>query len=197
MPANMVSVVCAGTSNINAPVQLRSYPSSWDTSTRCTIWQAARATSAAPLFFDPIIFGSPPMEYIDGALHYNNPVSILWDETKSIWGNRPISCILSIGTGKPATVSVGKRGHEIVKALVKMATDTEKAAREFKIRVSQMPETDRPRYYRFNVGTGLEGIALEEWTQFKKLTEATHSYLNDQREEIDACAGALLSAVGT
>jgi hypothetical protein len=137
------------------------------------------------------------MEYVDGALHYNNPVSILWDETKTIWSNRPIGCIVSIGTGKPAIGGVGKRGHEILEALVKMATDTEKSAREFKTRISQMPETDRPKYYRFNVERGLEGIALEEWTQFKKLTEATHSYLSDQREEIDDCAGALFSAVGT
>ena len=137
------------------------------------------------------------MEYVDGALHYNNPVSILWDETKSIWSNRPIGCIVSIGTGKPAIGGVGKRGHDILKALVKMATDTEKTAREFKTRISQMLETDRPKYYRFNVERGLEGIALEEWTQFTMLTEATNSYLSEQREEIDACAGALFSAVGT
>jgi hypothetical protein len=149
------------------------------------------------LFFDPIIFGSPPMEYVDGALHYNNPVSVLWDETKSIWSNRPIGCIVSIGTGKPAIGGVGKRGHDILRALVDMATDTEKTAREFKTRISQMPEADRPQYYRFNVGRGLEGIALEEWTQFTMLTEATHLYLSEQREEIDACADALFSAVGT
>ena len=137
------------------------------------------------------------MEYVDGALHYNNPVSILWDETKSIWNNRPIGCIVSIGTGKPAIGGVGKRGYDILNALVKMATDTEKTAREFKIRISQMPETDRPKYYRFNVERGLEDIALEEWTQFTMLTEATHSYLSEQREEIDTCANALFFAVGT
>ncbi|KAF2790688.1 hypothetical protein K505DRAFT_351801 [Melanomma pulvis-pyrius CBS 109.77] len=135
------------------------------------------------------------MEYVDGALHCNNPISILLEETKSIWNNRPIGCIVSIGTGKPVVGGVGKRGPDILKALVKMATDTENTAREFKIRISQIPETDRPKYYRFNVERGLESIALEEWTQFQKLTEATTLYLNDQREEIEACAGALFSAV--
>ena len=140
------------------------------------------------------------MEYIDGALHYNNPVHVVWDEAKSVWDtstSRPIGCIVSIGTGKPVIGGVGKRGHDILKALVEMATDTEKTAREFRIRISQMPETDRPKYYRFNVERGLEGIALEEWTQFKKLTEATCSYLNEQREEIAACTSALFSVVGT
>lgn len=137
------------------------------------------------------------MEYVDGALHYNNPVSILWDETKSVWSNRPIGCIVSIGTGKPAIGPVGKRGYDILNALVKMATDTEKTAREFKIRIHQIRETDRPKYYRFNVERGLEDIALEEWKQFTMLTEATSLYLSEQREEIDACAGALFPAIGT
>jgi hypothetical protein len=137
------------------------------------------------------------MEYVDGALHYNNPVSILWDETKSIWSNRPIGCVVSIGTGKPPIAGLGKRGYDILSALVKMATDTEKAARDFKNQISHMAETDQPKYYRFNVGSGLEDIALEEWTQFPKLTEATHFYLSEQRDEIDACAGALLSAAST
>ena len=77
-----------------------------------------------------------------------------------------------------------------------MATDTEKTAREFKIRISQMPETDRPKYYRFNVDRGLEDVSLGEWMQFPKLTEATSAYLSEQREEIGACAGALLSTLG-
>ncbi|KAI9776691.1 MAG: hypothetical protein M1839_009418 [Geoglossum umbratile] len=189
-------VVCAGTSNINAPVRLRSYPSSWDGSTSCTVWQAARATSAAPLFFDPITFGNPPMDYVDGALHYNNPVSVLWDEAKSVWGSRPISCIVSIGTGKPAVGPVGKRGHTILKSLVKMATDTEATARDFKNSIYQIPEADRPKYYRFNVERGLEDIALEEWKHFRRLTEATSAYLSEQRQEIDACVGVLFPVVG-
>jgi hypothetical protein len=78
-----------------------------------------------------------------------------------------------------------------------MATDTEKTAREFKIRIHQIPETDRPKYHRFNVERGLEDIALEEWKQFTMLTEATNLYLSEQREEIDACAGALFPTIGT
>jgi predicted acylesterase/phospholipase RssA len=192
----LVSVVCAGTNNINASVRLRSYPSSWETSTGCTVWQAARATSAAPLFFKPIIFGSPPKEYVDGALHYNNPVSVLLEESKSIWDDRPIGSIVSIGTGKLPIGGVGKRGHDILVALAKMATETETTARDFKVWISQMPLSDRPKYFRFNVEGGLENIALEEWTQFTKLTEATDSYLSDQRQEMNDCADALLSAVG-
>jgi hypothetical protein len=36
------------------------------------IWEAARATSAASTFFDPIRIGN--QRYVDGALRYNNPI---------------------------------------------------------------------------------------------------------------------------
>lgn len=41
------------------------------------------------------------MKYIDGALRYNNPVRILYDEAKSEWPGRSIACIISIGTISP------------------------------------------------------------------------------------------------
>jgi predicted acylesterase/phospholipase RssA len=91
------SIVCAGVADVNSAVRLRSYSSRWEQSKGCTVWEAARATSAAPLYFDPISFGVPPMKYIDGALRYNNPVRVLYDETKSEWPGRPIACVVSIG----------------------------------------------------------------------------------------------------
>jgi patatin-like phospholipase/acyl hydrolase len=38
----------------------------------CKIWEAARATSAASTFFEPIRIGN--QRYVDGALKYNNPI---------------------------------------------------------------------------------------------------------------------------
>ena len=46
------------------PVKLRTYSTSESLADSCTIWQAARATSAASTFFDPITFGTPKITYI-------------------------------------------------------------------------------------------------------------------------------------
>jgi predicted acylesterase/phospholipase RssA len=69
-------LVCAA-QGINADaVVIRSYESGsgeWDDLYEiCKIWEAARATSAASTFFDPIQIGD--QKYVDGALRYNNPI---------------------------------------------------------------------------------------------------------------------------
>jgi predicted acylesterase/phospholipase RssA len=41
---------------------------------RITIWQAARATSAAPTYFERLTVGDD--QFVDGGLGYNNPVQL-------------------------------------------------------------------------------------------------------------------------
>ncbi|OCL10096.1 FabD/lysophospholipase-like protein [Glonium stellatum] len=184
-------VACAGSSSANRPVRLRSYSSDWE--------PTARATSAGPLYFDPISFGSPPKKYIDDALHHNNPVRVLWDEANTVWkeqSGRNIACIISIGTGKPPPRAVGERADQLLRSLVKMVTDTEAAAQGFSDENYYRDEAERPAYFRFNVEQGLEDVGLEEWEQFEKLTEATDAYLDSRRQEVGACVNSLLSVPG-
>jgi len=42
------------------------------------IWEAARATSAATSFFNPITIGTE--SFVDGATGANNPINELWTE---------------------------------------------------------------------------------------------------------------------
>lgn len=67
-------------------VVIRSYNNSraWDeVSSRCRIWEAARATSAASTFFDPITIGN--IRYVDGALQDNNPIFKADEESRGTW----------------------------------------------------------------------------------------------------------------
>ncbi|KAI0888236.1 uncharacterized protein GGS22DRAFT_95044 [Annulohypoxylon maeteangense] len=67
------------------------------------IWEAARATSAAPPFFKTFQKHETRNTYIDGALYHNNPVWVAHHERKLIWPdvcNSPPDILLSIGTGK-------------------------------------------------------------------------------------------------
>ena len=46
------------------PFKFRTYSTEELEADDCTIWQAARATSAATTFFDPVTFGKPGITYI-------------------------------------------------------------------------------------------------------------------------------------
>ena len=64
------------------------------------IWQAARATSAAPAFFPParVTVPSPPGWYVDGGVRANNPSWQAMVEGKKYWKTRKCF-IVSVGTG--------------------------------------------------------------------------------------------------
>jgi hypothetical protein len=71
-------------------------------SSDCEVWEAARATSAAPLYFDRISIcdkAGNTRDYCDGGVCENNPVRVARKEVQDIWPNRPVGLILSLGCG--------------------------------------------------------------------------------------------------
>ncbi|KAK4221040.1 acyl transferase/acyl hydrolase/lysophospholipase, partial [Podospora fimiseda] len=71
--------------------------------TEFQIWEAARATSAAPPFFKPFVKETGISGiYKDGGYHHNNPVLVAQQERKLIWndvaGSHP-DILLSLGIG--------------------------------------------------------------------------------------------------
>ncbi|KAF4964163.1 hypothetical protein FSARC_7892 [Fusarium sarcochroum] len=73
------------------------------------IWEAARATSAAPVLFQPFVHKRTQRSYVDGALAYDNPVSLAFSEVDKIWPQSlPSDIILSIGTGAVVDPKSGK-----------------------------------------------------------------------------------------
>jgi hypothetical protein len=76
------------------------------------IWQAARATSAAPGFFPPArvhVPPGPPGWYVDGGVRANNPSGEAAVEAKKHWKTKKCF-IVSIGTGVQKPVEfIGKK----------------------------------------------------------------------------------------
>jgi predicted acylesterase/phospholipase RssA len=74
---------------------------------RCPIWQAARATSAAPSYFTPawVEVPAPGGWYIDGGLKHNNPSEVALAEAKRYWRAVRRVLIVSIGTGVQKSVN--------------------------------------------------------------------------------------------
>jgi predicted acylesterase/phospholipase RssA len=68
------------------------------------MWQAARATSAAPTYFEPVKLDSPSGDdyfaLIDGGVYANNPAMCAYAEARSIWPEETDFLVVSLGTGQ-------------------------------------------------------------------------------------------------
>ena len=156
------------------------------------IWEAARATSAATTFFDPITINDET--FVDGATGVNNPVSYLWTEAGDVWagGNglseADVQCLVSIGTGIPSLTPFGPGLIQVGKALQAIATDTEETADNFRKQHTKLFEAGKA--FRFNVIQGLDEVGLEEASKWKEIKAATRLYIQAQETfvQIRKCA---------
>jgi patatin-like phospholipase/acyl hydrolase len=181
------SVVLAITKdNVDAPPTLfRTYDRS-ESLKDCTIWQVARATSAATTFFKSIKCGRDDIEFIDAGFGYNNPCDVLLKEAHEIFPNSELGCVLSIGTGLGAVVTIRDSRRSILDALKAMASSSKRVADQLDSR-----HGDSSIYYRFNVQRGLEDVILSDWKQASRISAHTHNYLQEERRRIDLCARTL------
>jgi predicted acylesterase/phospholipase RssA len=167
-------------------VRLRSYQRPGKADIPVTICQAARATSAATTFFEPVSIGA--RSFADGALGANNPVDEVECEASDIWcpetGHlKPlVKCFISIGTGNP-----GKKAMEdnlfkfLSKTLPELTTQTEHTEKRFIAKWRQ--HYDSKRYFRFNVEQGLQDVGLAEYQDQGRIEAATEGYLDHQTVE--------------
>ncbi|KAJ6081476.1 hypothetical protein N7499_006350 [Penicillium canescens] len=169
-------------------IHLCSYPSDRVLLEKISILEAARATSAATSFFDPIQIGPHGQKYVDGALSCNNPVDEVWREAQDLWCQETgdlkdlVKCFISIGTGNPGLSPIHDNAFNFLNDdLVALATETEKTARNFEITHRGLLEQP-PRYYRFNVEQGLQEVGLEEFEKENIIVSNTNAYLGSQQE---------------
>ncbi|GKZ59905.1 hypothetical protein AnigIFM59636_002148 [Aspergillus niger] len=159
-------------------VTLRSYGSDLPETlfNECKIWEAARATSAAPTFFDPVEIGPFRQQFIDGGLLYNNPITLLYTEAADLWPDRISNAIfLSIGTGSAPGGAFQGNLKNIVEEMQEMVTQTEKSHEDF-CRNHKRIVQDR-RIFRFQVCHGLADVGLAEYKDIPKIADSTETYL--------------------
>ncbi|KAJ7440029.1 FabD/lysophospholipase-like protein [Mycena latifolia] len=172
------SFVCAQSAHAmrgNIPVLFRTYDSPHERTATCTIWEAARATSAAPTFFKRIEIGptSRAEAFLDGGLGRNIPTGTLLEEAQLLFPNRRVACVLSIGTGqvKAAAIPTPSRLQralplDVIHATVAIATDCETTNQDMLKRFVGDPGV----YFRFNVEQGMQNIKLGQWERLGEVS---------------------------
>jgi hypothetical protein len=190
----------------------RSYTCEKGNADKCFIWEAARATTAAPSFFAPITINDPkpPAPYVDGGLKHNNPSEVALEEAKMLWPNAKKFCVISIGTGKQRIAKLPKSGSESVlssipglnlllggakglRALTKIAAvgvELSTASGEAHERMYERANAKNAEfpYYRFDVD-GVDDVGLQEWKKMQELGQITQGYMEraETRKLLGTC----------
>ncbi|KAI1030623.1 hypothetical protein LB505_004124 [Fusarium chuoi] len=158
---------------------------------RFKIWEAARATSAAPMYFPHIEAGG--VSYFDGGLESNNPVIEVIEEAKQEFPDDKISTVISVGTGayQASDASAGLAGF--MNYMINMATSTEKHHRAV-LEDPRFADIRKEGYFRLNGTLELGAIdlaAVERMDEIECLVEAYLSS-NEGQQQIGMCAERLV-----
>jgi predicted acylesterase/phospholipase RssA len=185
--------VCAYGKGDDSAVRLRSYrhPNAKINAkfNKIKIWDAARATSAAPFYFPTAVIAG--QKFWDGGLANNNPVQEVWAEAESLFPDKLINCFVSLGTGfserKPrkSLLPVLGKGKKILKSV----TNTQRVHYQ----VLERTTAKGISYFRFNISTAQDEIGLADYHLQSTLEGYTNTYLADEdiRAAIQECAKLL------
>lgn len=138
----------------NLPVGVRSH---YRGGCQHKLWEAIRASSAAPGYFQEFTLGTDLHQ--DGGLLINNPTALAIHECQCLWPGTPLQCVVSLGTGRFESASKNTATYTSLKTklthVISSATDTEE--------VHTMLDALLPpnTYFRFNPYM-TEDVALDE-----------------------------------
>lgn len=165
------------------PILFRSYtapcpePELQETVDGATIWQAIRATTAAPTFFNPIVIKG--VGFLDAATGgFNDPGLVIQSQAEKIWPGRKIEVFLSLGTGKR-----NQRGlvHtnifwwclDLVRAIKIILTSNEVITHLIEKSLGQ------DVFFHFTVDDGLGDNKISNWQMLGKFESLTNKYLDN------------------
>jgi hypothetical protein len=201
-------IVATSTRAAGTPVLMRTYNNFPSVEAfPAMVWQAARATTAAPAFFLPILIDD--IEYSDGGTGFNNPIELAINEAHDLWPYRSIGCLVSIGTGLEEAIQLGSDAKGFARTLLSISS----ARTAFNIDVAewcvalltschskhlQLKNQARrlgihETYFRFDVPQGMSKIGLDEWEKLPDMIVLTERYMTcDKSEEKESVAKHLL-----
>eukprot|EP01103_Thecamoeba_quadrilineata_P001065 TRINITY_DN10940_c0_g1_i1.p1 TRINITY_DN10940_c0_g1~~TRINITY_DN10940_c0_g1_i1.p1 ORF type:complete len:362 (+),score=16.49 TRINITY_DN10940_c0_g1_i1:63-1148(+) len=155
---------------------------------QATIPQALRATSAAPTYFKPLIYKNNDgkiQTFVDGGMTANNPTELAIFEARTIWPERNIDFIVSLGCGKPKHGQGSTNLLSLVDELIDVCSSAQLIHRNVKSWVKMtMSETS---YLRFNPNNGEGSVPLDETDPnlLHKMMLTTTQYMATKTDKIN------------
>ncbi|KAG8750384.1 hypothetical protein FRC11_010462 [Ceratobasidium sp. 423] len=173
------AIVTACQTNAATPHLMRSYEHpDYPTSAKVKIWEAARATSAAPAFFAPIEIGDARISYVDGAVTgHCNPTTLAREEAECLWPDRRNVFLLSLGTGAASAINLsGQLSQKLIGfiGLSANAIQTAEAATRY---YNQRYEKGCSPYVRISVPSDIDDVRMDDYQKMPLIASATATYL--------------------
>jgi predicted acylesterase/phospholipase RssA len=172
---------------------------------------AARATSAAPTYFEPAPVAPFPGEtrphaLVDGGVFANNPAVSAYAEALDLWGDDVEIQVVSIGTGQPPQefgrgripVPYGKARRWGVahwaRPVLEVVFDGVADASEWQLkRLCRHSDGDSPRYHRLQSPLPTANHALDDASKdnLERLLADAETLLDDERPTLERICDAL------
>ncbi|PPQ82479.1 hypothetical protein CVT24_002371 [Panaeolus cyanescens] len=203
----VMSALASPTGDAKTAVHLRSYdigktvPSE---EINFKIWEAARATSAAPVYFKQ--FEKNGKLFVDGGMGWNNPVFELVGDIVPIFGtNFNIGALVSLGTGVPVLTQLRPAGPMTAKDYICAPTNSENPADTFSRHSPILPRVGEQKYWRFNLDKeSCKGYPIsyddvmtkmDDWKAIEQIRKLTDLWLADKSRDasLTECAKKLAS----
>ncbi|OAY70487.1 Phospholipase A I [Ananas comosus] len=176
-PSGMVespAITAVGTATSGSPVGIRR--GAYIGSCKHRIWEAIRASSAAPYYLDD--FSDDVNRWQDGAIVANNPTIFAIREAQLLWPDTRIDCLVSVGCGSVPTKARkgGWRYLDTGQVLIESACSVERVEEAMETFIPLLPEM---QYFRFNPVDERCGMELDETdpSNWLKLEAATEEYI--------------------
>ena len=191
--------VCAMPARNTAhPRRFRTYQARENPGPNCLIWEACRATIAAPTIFKRISIGEEGRakeEFIDGGIRCNNPINQVIEESQILFKDDvTLRCLISIGTGHLGIIGLSKPDSfqkipptKLIAVLRGAATDCELVAEN----VAKRFKNHDDYFFRYNVTHGAGSISLEERGEMADVETHTKDYL--EQGEISGSINKIVS----
>jgi len=166
--------------------------SHWPGTCRAALWEAARASSAAPGYFEEFIRGGDIHQ--DGAMFSNNPTGIALNQSKLLWPTVPIQCVVSVGSGRYEP-SVGPTVDQLTlrEKFMKVVDGATNVSGVHSLVYDLLP---RGRYYRFDPYIK-EPLMIDDYEPYKldMLVEDARNYIETNELKFMACANCLMEKI--
>jgi hypothetical protein len=187
------SVVWAQTANTKEIQAIRSYKDRSGPNPPFSILQAARATMASPDLF-PSVSVDYPLDDSEFVALFTNPAEHILEEARMVFPeSTPVSCILSIGSGKghnPTSIQ-GENSTELLEIYSVNGSDHEDAHERVAAQFSKLNV-----YYRLDSKAEAIHTQPNDMEDFGRIQNSTYAYLRENENLFSSLARKIASPTG-